>query len=91
MLGRVWNKLDAVCGSSDLTLLSSYIGFEEQPAEDDIPARQVLLTVNGLQLALQTQAKIPSKKSVLALLQQLQQILEWTQEQNGRVRFEVDF
>lgn len=91
-LGKAWTKLDELCLSEDLVTLSTYIGFEGQSSADDFPAGEVLASVMGLVAALShSQTKVPGKKAVGAALRQLQQILEWLQERQGRLHFEVDF
>lgn len=91
-LARVWNKLDGICEANGLRMLSDYIGFEDQPADDDIPAQKVLATVAGLIAALETSgAKIPGKKAVRVKLEDLRRILDWLRDREGRIRFEVDF
>ena len=89
-LGKAWTRLDDLCLSEGLVPLSAYIGFEDQSPADDFAAAEVLASVSGLAALLGSQAKIPGKKAVRASLEQLQRILEWLQEHQGRLHFEVD-
>jgi hypothetical protein len=75
-----------------LTPLSNYVGIDGQAPEDGAPAAEVLVAVDGLLAAIAASAKkLPARKATLAALEQVRAILQWADEHQARVYFEVDF
>jgi len=91
-LGRAWNKLEAISAEAGLTPLSSYVGIDGQTAADGAPAAEVLAAVDGLLAAIEaTTKKLPSKKATLAVLEEVRAILQWSDQHQARVYFDVEF
>jgi hypothetical protein len=90
-LGRAWSKLESISEEAGLKPLSEYVGIDGQAAEDGAPAAEVLKAVDGLLAAIDASGKkLPAKKATLAVLQEVRAILEWAEEHQARVYFEVD-
>lgn len=91
-LGRAWSKLESISGEAGLPSLSKYVGINGQAAEDGTPAAQVLAAVDGLLAAIGASAKkLPAKKATLAALEEVRAILQWADQHQARVYFEVEF
>jgi hypothetical protein len=91
-LGRAWSKLESISVEAGLTPLSNYVGIDGQAPEDGAPAAEVLVAVDGLLAAIAASAKkLPARKATLAALEQVRAILQWADEHQARVYFEVDF
>lgn len=92
VLGRAWNKLDALSDSLGIQPLSTFIGIEGQSADESASAEEVLITVDALLAALQDgKQRIPAKQATREVLTQLRNVLLWLQARQGRVYFDADF
>lgn len=91
VLGRAWNKLDAICKEHQVRPLSDFIGIDGQAREDSAAAAEVLVTVDALRAAAQdARHRIPAKRATREVLDQLRAALLWLDERQGHVHFEID-
>ncbi|KQV46001.1 MULTISPECIES: hypothetical protein [unclassified Duganella] len=91
-LGRAWSKLESISAEQGLAPLSNYVGIDGQAEEDGAPAAEVLAAVDGLLAAIGASTKkLPAKKATLAALEEVRAILQWAEQHQARVYFEVEF
>ncbi len=91
-LGRAWSKLESISEEAGLAPLSKFIGIDGQAAEDGTPAAEVLAAVDGLLAAIDASGKkLPAKKATLAALEEVRAILQWSDQHQARVYFDVEF
>ncbi|KQZ44932.1 hypothetical protein ASD58_01380 [Duganella sp. Root1480D1] len=91
-LGRAWSKLESISEEAGLPSLSKYVGIDGQAAEDGTPAAEVLAAVDGLLAAIgQSTKKLPARKATLAALEEVRAILQWADQHQARVYFDVEF
>ena len=91
VLGRAWNKLDAICKEHQVRPMSDFIGIDGQTRGDSAAAVDLLPTIDVLLAASQdAQRKIPAKRATREALLQLRAGLRWVSERQGHVYFEID-
>lgn len=91
VLGKAWNKLDALARELKVEPLSSFIALPDEGHSAAAAPAAIERTVDALLAALQApQHKVPSRKAALAALTKVRDALAWLGTRGGRAAFEID-
>ncbi|MBX7259561.1 MAG: hypothetical protein K1Y02_24590 [Candidatus Hydrogenedentes bacterium] len=91
VLGKAWNKLDALAEALAIPSLSAFIAFEEEGVSAGTPASEILTAVEALIAGVERNVeRMPSKKRVLSTLQTTRAALIECEKVGGSAFFEVD-
>ena len=90
-LGKMWNRLDTLADSLGAKPLSQFIALGDEGESADVPAREMLPTVESLLIAVQSPANaFPSRKKAVSILSKIRDSLLKISELGGCACFEVD-